>query len=132
FVTAHEIAHQLGYAKENEANFVAFLSCKDFDESPVFKYSLYFDMYHYAINEVARRDTARAKDFNAQLHPQVKKDMKELQRFYRAYKNPIEPIISWGYGHFLKANNQPGGKLTYNEVVAWLVAYYKKFGLEKI
>ena len=34
--------------------------------------------------------------------------------------------------HYLKANNQPGGKLSYNEVVAWLVAYYKKFGAEAI
>jgi hypothetical protein len=132
FVTAHEIAHQLGYAKENEANFVAYLACKNFDESAVFKYSLYFDMYHYAISEMARRDTATANAFNRNLHPQVKKDMNELQRFYRSYKNPIEPIISWGYGHFLKANNQPAGKLTYNEVIAWLIAYYKKFGLEKI
>jgi hypothetical protein len=34
----------------------------------------------------------------------------------------------WGYGEFLKANNQPAGKRSYNEVVAWLIAYYKKFG----
>jgi hypothetical protein len=31
----------------------------------------------------------------------------------------------WGYGHYLKANNQPAGKETYNEVVAWLIAYYE-------
>src|SRR5688572_4399274 len=47
YVTAHEIAHQLGYAKENEANFVAFLACRH-SPSPVLKYSLYFDMYNYA------------------------------------------------------------------------------------
>ncbi len=51
FVTTHEIAHQLGYAKENEANFVAFLACRNY-ESPVFKYSMYFDMYNYSIGEV--------------------------------------------------------------------------------
>jgi len=28
FVLTHEIAHQLGYAKENEASFVAYLTCK--------------------------------------------------------------------------------------------------------
>ena len=132
FVTAHEIAHQLGYAKENEANFVAFLACKNYDESLVFKYSLYFDMYNYAINEVSKRDTSLARTYLNRLHPQVKKDIDELRTFYKAYKNPIEPIISWSYGHFLKANNQPGGKQTYNEVVAWLIAYYKKFGVEAI
>ncbi len=131
FVTAHEIAHQLGYGKENEANFVAFLACKN-NESPVFKYSMYFDMYIYAINEVAKRDTVLSKIFQKKLHPQVVKDIDELRSFYRSYKNPIEPIIAWSYGHFLKANNQPGGKQSYNEVVAWLVAYYKKFGVEGI
>ncbi|MGZ8516123.1 MAG: DUF3810 domain-containing protein [Chitinophagaceae bacterium] len=129
FVTAHEIAHQLGYAKENEANFVAFLACKEV-ESPVYKYSLYFDMYNYAINEVYRRDTVLARAYQKKLHQQVIKDINDLRRFYKAYKNPVEPIITWSYGHFLKANNQPGGKQTYNEVVAWLIAYYKKFGIE--
>ncbi|MEI9912387.1 MAG: DUF3810 domain-containing protein, partial [Bacteroidota bacterium] len=127
FVTTHEIAHQLGYAKENEANFVAFLACRSFPSNG-FKYSMYFDMYNYAMGEVRRRDTALAKGYIQKLHPQVISDIKEFRDFYRRYKNPIEPIITWGYGHYLKANNQPAGKQSYNEVVGWLVAYYKKFG----
>lgn len=128
FVTAHEIAHQLGYAKENEANFVAFLAGR-YSSSPVLRYSVYFDMYNYAIGEVNRRDTALARYFQQQLHPQVVNDIHEYRDFYRRYKNPLEPIITKAYGEYLKANNQPAGKQTYNEVVAWLIAYYKKFGV---
>lgn len=128
FVTTHEIAHQLGYAKENEANFVAFLACRH-SSSPVLKYSLYFDMYNYAINEVHKRDTALSRAFQERLHPQVVKDVREFREFYKRYRNPVEPVITWFYGHYLKANNQPAGKQTYNEVVAWLIAYYKKFGV---
>jgi hypothetical protein len=131
FVTAHEIAHQLGYAKENEANFVAFLAGRS-SSSPVLKYSLYFDMYNYAIGEVYRRDTAAARVFQQNLHPQAVKDIKEYREFYRKYRNPVEPIIMWAYGHYLKANNQPAGKQTYNEVVAWLIAYYRKFGVDAL
>ncbi|HEY6503122.1 MAG TPA: DUF3810 domain-containing protein [Chitinophagaceae bacterium] len=131
FVTSHEIAHQLGYARENEANFVAFLACRSFP-SDAFKYSMYFDMYNYAIGEVRRRDTALAKRFQQKLHPQVVSDIKEFRDFHRRYKNPVEPIVMWGYGHYLKANNQPAGKETYNEVVTWLIAYYKKYGLEAL
>ncbi|HUM65681.1 MAG TPA: DUF3810 family protein, partial [Chitinophagaceae bacterium] len=105
--------------------------CRDF-ESPAFRYSLYFDLYNYASNEMFKRDSALAREYFTQLHPRVKEDFDELRKFYRSYKNPIEPIITWSYGHFLKANNQPAGKLTYNEVVAWLVAYYKKFGTGEI
>ncbi|MBI5371568.1 MAG: DUF3810 domain-containing protein [Sphingobacteriales bacterium] len=128
FVTTHEVAHQVGYARENEANFVAFLACHDYD-SPVFRYSMYLDMYNYALGEVYRRDTALAKAFQLKVHPQVKKDQKAFIDFYRRYSNPVEDLVAWGYGHFLRANNQPAGKRSYNEVVAWLVAYYKKFGV---
>lgn len=131
FVTSHEIAHQLGYAKENEANFVAYLACRRY-ASDVFSYSLYFDMYNYAITELYLRDTSIAASYQSQLHPQAIKDRKELRDFYARYRNPIEPVIMWGYGHFLRANNQPAGKRSYNEVVDWLVAYYKKFGVEAL
>src|SRR6185503_7095029 len=94
FVTMHEIAHQLGYAKENEANFVAFLASRH-SGSPVLKYSLYFDMYNYAIGEVYRRDTAAARIFQQNLHPQAVKDIKEYRDFYKGYRNPVEPIIMW-------------------------------------
>ena len=127
----HEMAHQLGYGKENEANFVGFLACRAYN-SNVFRYSAYYDAYNYAIGEVYRSDTTLAKSINENVHPQVKKDQKEFRDFFYKYRNPIEPIIMWGYGHFLKANNQPAGKRSYNEVVAWLIAFYKKNGVEAL
>jgi hypothetical protein len=131
YVTTHEMAHQLGYGKENEANFVGFLACRAYN-SNVFRYSVYYDIYNYALGEVYRRDTALARAFQQKAAEQVKKDQEEFRAFYRRYKNPIEPVIMWGYGNFLKANNQPSGKRTYNEVVAWLIAYYKKFGVDAL
>lgn len=127
FVTTHEIAHQLGYGKENEANFVGFLACRAYPNN-AFRYSVYYDMFSYSIGELFRQDTALARMRIRDLHPQVIRDQQELRAFFKKYSNPVEPVISWGYGHFLKANNQPSGKRTYNEVVAWLIAYYKKFG----
>lgn len=125
FVSTHEIAHQLGYAKENEANFVAFLACRN-SPSPMLRYSMYFDMYNYAIRELGRRDTAMAGAYYRALDPRIRFDFDEYRAFYRRHRNPIEQVVMWGYGHYLKANNQPAGKETYNEVVAWLVAYYRK------
>jgi Protein of unknown function (DUF3810) len=131
FVSAHEIAHQIGYAKENEANFVAFLACRSYP-SEVFRYSMYFDMYNYASNELFREDSVRAKAYNEKLHPQVLQDKKEYKAFFKKYKNPVEPVIMWLYGNYLQANNQPDGKRTYNNVVAFLIAYYKKYGAEAL
>jgi hypothetical protein len=88
FVTTHEMAHQLGYAKENEANFVGFLACRAY-ESNVFRYSVYLDMYNYALNEIIlSRDTALARSFQEKRAPQVVKDMKEYKDFCSATTIP--------------------------------------------
>lgn len=131
YVACHEIGHQVGYAKENEANFSGFLACR-VHPSPVFRYSVYFDMYNYAISELYRKDSVTARTFLENLHPQVKKDYAELNRFFDKYANPLEPVITWFYGNYLKANNQPAGKQTYNQVVAFLIAYQRKFGKESL
>lgn len=131
FVAAHEIAHQLGYAKESEANFVGFLSCR-LHPSVNFKYSVYFDMYHYAIRELGYVDSAKAKAYDSTLHVQVKKDKADYIAFYKKYRNPAEAYIDKFYGYFLKANNQPKGRQSYNDVVIWLIAYYKRYGKEAI
>ena len=127
FIACHEIGHQLGYGKENEANFSGFLACR-IHPSPAFRYSVYFDMYNYTIGELYRKDSLTARKFIDSLNPLVKKDFKELRDFFNRYQNPIEPIITWAYGGYLKANRQPAGRETYSQVVAFLIAYQKKFG----
>jgi len=131
FVSAHEVAHQLGYAKENEANFVAFIACRSYPNS-TFRYSLYFDMYLYAVTELGRKDSLLARSYFEKLNPQVKKDIEDYKDFLRRNRNPVEPVISWIYDGYLQANDQPEGKRSYNQVVAFLIAYYKKFGAEAL
>jgi hypothetical protein len=131
FVSAHEVAHQLGYAKESEANFVAFIACRSYP-NPTYRYSLYFDMYLYAVNELNRSDSMLAKSYVEKLHPQAKKDIEEYKSFLKKYSNDVEPVISWIYEGYLQANDQPEGKRAYNKVVAFLIAYYKKFGKEAL
>jgi hypothetical protein len=37
-------------------------------------------------------------------------------------------MIDQLYGEFLKANEQPSGRVSYSEVIVWVIAYYKKYG----
>jgi Protein of unknown function (DUF3810) len=131
FIACHEIGHQLGYGKENEANFAGFLACRS-HRSPSFRYSVYFDMFHYTINELYGRDSVMARHYLDSLNPLVKKDFKELRDFFDKYENPVEPVITWLYGNYLKANRQPAGRQTYNQVVAFLIAWQKKFGKDSL
>lgn len=131
FIICHEIGHQLGYAKENEANFVSFLACRasgDID----FLYSVYFDMYRYALNDLMHKDLFRAIAISRSVHPRVKNDIRELQRYFLKTKNAIEPLSNKFYDQYLKLNNQPKGFQTYNEVVAWMIAFREKFGTQAL
>lgn len=131
FTTCHEIGHQMGYAKENEANFAGFLASKNASDS-VFLYSLYFDLYSYCMRDLMFRDTTLANGLKKQVSPGVKKDFTVLKEFYRKYANPFEPLITGMYGQYLKVNEQPVGMMTYNEVVGMVIAYTKKYGMHAL
>ena len=128
FTTCHEIGHQLGYAKENEANFAGYLSAMS-SENPSFRYSASFEIYIYAASELYFRDSTLVRPLREKLNPGVRDDIKALRDFLRAYENPLEPYIRRLYGRYLKANGMPQGLRTYDEVTAWMIAYYKKRGV---
>jgi len=127
FTFCHETAHQLGYAKENEANFVGYLAAKESADT-AFHYSVYLDLFLYAQRSLYFADSASAKRFGKNLSPLVKADLAELRNFNEKHLNPFEPIVRWMYGKYLKNNQQPLGTQTYDEVVGYLIAFYKKNG----
>ncbi len=119
---AHEVAHQLGYAKENEANFIGFLATIS-NENIYFKYSGYTFGLRHCLGEIFRRNP----DLYYQLLPTINKGIiknyQEVRDFWDAYKNPIEPFFISTYTTYLKANNQAKGMDSYSYVVALLVNY---------
>jgi hypothetical protein len=130
YTACHEMGHQLGYAKENEANFIGFLACRE-SSDPAVRYSTYLDLYGYAIRELYFRDSVLALSLRAKLNPGVRQDLRVLQWFSRRYENPLEPMIWRAYSRYLQANRQPQGIVTYSEVTAWLIAFEKKFGWDE-
>lgn len=131
FIVNHEIAHQLGYAKENEANFISYLSCRSAADVNM-RYSIYFELLLYANRELMNNGMAESLFLQKGLHPLVIKDYKELLLYLEQSENLFEPIVSAFYDQYLKLNSQPKGTRTYNDVIAWLIAYQKKYGLASI
>jgi Protein of unknown function (DUF3810) len=127
FITLHEIGHQLGYAKENEANFSGYLAAANSHDT-LFQYSTYLDLFVYANREVFYFDSTASKNATIQLIPEVKADLLEWRRFNEQHISFMEPAINWLYGKYLEINQQPKGLRSYNEVIAMLIAYYKKYG----
>lgn len=127
FITCHEIAHQIGYAKEMEANFVGYLAASH-SSDPLLRYSVYLDLFVYANRNLGILDSAYARQVREQLHPNVRSDLEEWIRFNRKHQSWVEPVVRWVYGIYLQGNKQPNGVLSYDEVTAFIIAYYKKFG----
>lgn len=126
FTACHEIGHQLGYGSESEASFAAYLASLS-SENNVFKYSAYFDLFLFANRELYMIDSGMAKQNFRQLDTLVKADIHAYRNYLEAYNNPVEPFITDMYSSYLKANNQPQGMESYDQVLAWVIAYRKKY-----
>lgn len=127
FVACHEVAHQLGYAREMEANFVGYLAASSSDDT-LMHYSVYLDLLLYSNRNLFLTDSSAARGFAKQLLPEVKADLKTWREFNERHRNPFEPAFRWIYGLYLKNNEQPQGLLSYDVVTSFLIAYYKKTG----
>ena len=119
---AHEQAHQLGYAAENEANFIGFLASIH-NEDLYFNYAGYKFALRYCLRELSKRDLDAYESTLCTINPGVLEDYQEAFEFWSAYNNPLEPLFKAFYSHFLKANNQAKGIESYSYVVALLVDY---------
>ncbi len=127
FIACHEVAHQLGYAKEMEANFVGYLAARSSPDT-LFQYSVYLDIFTYANRNLYFIDSAAARSYRKSLDTAVKADIREWFEFNVKHQSPIEPVVRWIYGKYLESNSQPQGILSYDEVTAFVISYYKKYG----
>ena len=127
----HEMSHQIGYAAENEANFIGFLAA-NFSKNIYFKYSSYRMAFGYCIRELGKRNPEQAKIIWKKVNQGVIKDYKASYRFWKSYENPFEPWVKRGYNAYLKANNQTKGSAYYNYVVDLLISYFKDLSKSNI
>jgi hypothetical protein len=126
FVACHEMAHQAGYARENEANFVGFLAARESKDSALL-YSTYLNMFLYANGELRRVDSSASKLNMDRLVPGVKKDIDQYRKWLRSYDTVVGDLVDVFYNQYLKLNEQPAGRRSYNQVVNWLLAYHRKY-----
>ena len=121
---SHEVGHQLGFAAENEANFIACLATMNHPDV-YFRYSGYTFALGYCMNELFRRDPEVAETLLEKVNPGIRKNYAEVREFWEAHKNPFEPLFMAFYNSFLEANYQKGGIKSYSYVVALLVNYFQ-------
>ncbi len=122
--SCHEEAHQLGFAKENEANFIGAMASMH-SPDPYFQYSGYTFALRYCLHELYASDEQKFYCALEKVRPGIRKNYQQTRDFWKQYQNPTEPLFKAFYNQFLKVNNQSAGIRSYNYVVALLVNYMK-------
>jgi hypothetical protein len=124
FVTCHEIAHQLGVGREDEANLVGYLvSTSSTDLN--FQYSGYYAVLKNVLFEIRFKAPEAYEATVKKLNRQTVADFKRDRQFWMHYNSDMYMYMDVALDSFLKLNNQDKGIDSYQDIVIWLFNIHK-------
>ncbi len=130
YTAAHELAHQRGIAREDEANFIAFLICLESDD-PYIRYSGYMGVYEYVISALYKADKDRYQALLQETNLAFRYEMIAYNDFFDKYKENVAADVSGAINNsYLQSQGQTAGSKSYGMVVDLTVAYYKALDTE--
>lgn len=120
---AHELAHQRGVAKEQEANFVAVLACLR-DGDPDYVYSAALLAYTHLGNALAEADRESWETVYAELSDLVRNDLEAERSYWARFDTAVQTVSNTVYENFMYSYDQTLGLRSYGACVDLLVNYY--------
>ena len=124
FTLAHENSHQLGFAREEEANFIGFLICEN-SKIPELQYSAYLYTYKSLLKQIAQYNPEFAIHALQFFSKKVNLDLRNDKLFTQKYSGFFESFFHITNDIFLKTNQQDGS-ITYSYFIDLLVKYKRK------
>ena len=122
YTAAHEMAHQRGIAREDEANFVAFLVCAASDDDYI-RYSGYLNLYEYVSNALYSADKEAYSEVRSGLDRKARREMSAYSKFFDKYRENVAANVTETVNNtYLTIQGTPGTK-SYGMVVDLAVAY---------
>lgn len=120
---AHELSHQRGVAKEQEANFTAVLASLYYGDAD-YCYSSCLLAYVHLGNALYRADHAEWERVYALLDERVVKDFALDTYYWRQFDTPVQAVSNTVYEGFLQSYDQKLGMRSYGACVDLLVNHY--------
>lgn len=120
---AHEIAHTMGFAREDACNFVAYLACVTSD-NPDFVYSGYLAAFTYCANALYDYDKDAYRTVYLTLSDGVRRDLKQRNSYWKQFSGQVMDSSQSFNDAFIKANGVESGILSYDEAVSLILQYY--------
>ena len=122
YTAAHELAHQRGIARENEANFVAFLVCME-SEDPYIRYSGALNMYEYVASALYSASPQLYSQVLATVDLRARYEMISYSRFFDRYRENVAADVSEAVNNTYLTIQGTEGTRSYGMVVDLAVAY---------
>ena len=125
YTAAHELAHQRGIAREDEANFVAFLVCMESDDAYI-RYSGFLNVYEYVASALYSANYELYKE-NYFKRPKtiIAEQIADSEFFEKYRENTVADISEATNNAYLQMQGTPQGTRSYGMVVDLAVAYYR-------
>jgi hypothetical protein len=121
FAAAHEIAHQRGFAREDEANYIGALACRLHPDAD-FRYSGALVAGAHALGSLAALDPSLAVRIAGLRSPAVVRDRQALAAWEARYRSPLRAVSERVNDAYLRSQGQRGGVRSYGRMVELLVA----------
>ncbi|WP_117590737.1 DUF3810 domain-containing protein [Chryseobacterium sp. FH2] len=123
FTSAHESSHQLGFAREQEANFIGYLIGVN-SENPELRYSTEYFTLKSLLNSIVEEDENFVKAALKNYSPEMKRDRLYEKAFIYKHQGLLDDFFRFTNNLFLKSNQQEGS-VTYSYFIGLLVRYEK-------
>ncbi|HOV26272.1 MAG TPA: DUF3810 domain-containing protein [Pseudobacteroides sp.] len=125
FVICHEMAHQRGFAREDEANFVGYLASQE-NPDVEFKYSGTVSALNYAMNALYKRDREKFNALREKFGDGLNRDLKARNIYWSSYEGIVNKVSDAANDAYLKVNRQKDGTESYGRMVDLLIFHYRQ------
>ena len=125
----HELAHRIGFAREDEANFLAWLACSN-NTSLEYQYSGALLALINISNALAASDWDAFSEIRDSYSPKLRADLTALNEYWADFDGPWDKIVDRLNDLYLKGNNQPSGTRSYGEMIYLLLDYTRQYGID--
>ncbi len=122
--TLHEMAHQRGFAREDEANYIAYLACMAHPDVD-FKYSGSVMALQYSMNALYGADPDRYFALVNSYSEGYLRDLKHEQAYWKQFQGVTQKVADKMNDTYLKLNGEADGVKSYGRMVDLLLAEYR-------
>lgn len=120
----HEMAHQRGFAREDEANFLAYAACTAHPDVD-FKYSGSALALQFSMNALYAEDSDRYFNLIKEYSEGYQRDLENRYAYWEQFQGITKEAASKMNDTFLKLNGQEDGVKSYGRMVDLLLAEYE-------